>query len=130
VAYDGVDVATLLQRGMQVAEMNHRYIANNIANIETPNYNPTKLDFHATLKAMLDGRGRVSLRRTQPRHIELNRDLPVTKRVAISSKNDYNKVDLDQEMADLAENTGRYMVYGSLLTKRFQIVKNMLANLR
>jgi flagellar basal body rod protein FlgB len=51
-------------------------------------------------------------------------------RLALLSKNDYNKVDLEQEMADLAENTGRYTTYSSLLAKQFGMIKSMLSGLR
>ena len=46
------------------------------------------------------------------------------------SKNDYNKVDLEEEMARLSQNTGKYTLYASLLTKRFSQIKDMLAAVR
>lgn len=129
-AFVGIDTSRLLQEAMSVAELNHRLIANNIANVDTPNYNAVELDFQATLRAALEGRGQVSLRRTDPRHFEAERFRPQFERLAFLSKNDYNKVDLDRQMAKLSQNTGRYTVYGSLLTKQFQMVKNMLNTLR
>ena len=128
--YAGVDTSRLLVQAMQVASVNHRIIANNIANVDTPNFNPTHLDFEKTLRATVEGRGRISLRRTQPRHLDARQEHIQFERLAFLSKNDYNKVDLDQEMADLGANTARYTTYGSLLVKRFDQVKNMLSNLR
>lgn len=129
-AFAGVDTSRLLVQAMQVAETNHRIIANNIANVDTPNFNPTHLDFKKTLQTVLDGRGRVSLRKTQPQHFDMGLDRPQFERLALLSKNDYNKVDLDEEMAQLAQNTGRYTIYSSLLAKRFDQLKNMLTALR
>ncbi len=129
-AYGGVDVSRLLHEGMRVSEFNQRLIANNIANAETPNYNAARLDFQGTLRAALEGRGRVDLRTTQAAHQQYARHRPAFERVALHSRNDYNKVDLDEEMAALSENTSRYTTYGSLLAKRFQMVKQTLNDLR
>ncbi|HOE67482.1 MAG TPA: flagellar basal body rod protein FlgB [Candidatus Hydrogenedentes bacterium] len=129
-AFAGVDAVTVLRQGLRVAQMNHRVIANNVANVETPNYNSVSLDFQKTLRAAIEGRDRVSLRKTQDRHLDGARELPEFEHLAILSKNDYNKVDLDTEMAKLSENTGKYMLYSSLVVKHFQQVKNLLNNIR
>ena len=50
--------------------------------------------------------------------------------LAFLSKNDYNKVDLDDQMAKLSANTGKYVTYGRLLAKRFEMTKNMLSALQ
>lgn len=130
MAFEGVNSVQLLQRAMQVCVQNHTIIANNIANADTPNYTPSKLDFQRTLRENLEGRGRFSLRKTQARHLDVTREIPRFEHIALSSKNDYNKVDLEQEMADLSENTGNYTIYGSLLVKQFKQAKDMLAGLR
>ena len=128
--YAGVDTSRLLVEAMKVAEANHRIIANNVANADTPHFTPTRLDFQATLRSAVEGSGRISLRKTQPRHLDVSRDRPAFDRLAVLSKNDYNKVDVDQEMALLSENTGRYTVYASLLVKHFEQMKHMLNDLR
>ncbi|MBI5095101.1 MAG: flagellar basal body rod protein FlgB [Candidatus Hydrogenedentes bacterium] len=128
--FSGVDTTRLLVEGMKVAEFNQRIIANNIANADTPHYNAASVDFQATLHKALEGRDRVSLRRTQAAHLERTRYSPKFESLAFLSKNDYNKVDLDLEMTKLSENTGRYVTYASLLTKRFQQIKSMLNNIR
>jgi len=128
--YGGVNVVRLLQEGMRVAQMNQKFIANNVANADTPHYNPVELDFQKTLHAAIEGRAQFSLRKTDPRHLDSFRYRPVLKRLAPLSKNDYNKVDLDKEMVKLHENTGRYTTYGSLLVKKFQEITSMLDKLR
>ena len=128
--FGGVDVTRLLVAGMQTCRENHRLLANNIANADTPNHNPVEMDFQSTLRGFLDGQGRVALRTTQPRHFGKRIERPEFERIALLSKNDYNKVDLDDQMAKLNENTSRYTIYGSLLAKRFEEIKNMLATLR
>jgi len=88
------------------------------------------LDFNATLRRAIDGRGRISLRRTRPRHLDASRARPVLKSLVFQSRNDYNKVDIEREIANLAQNTGRFNVYGSIVAKQFQMVKSMLTNVR
>ena len=128
--YAGVDASRLLVDAMKVAKVNHTVLANNIANADTPHYNSVELDFKNTLRAALEGRGRVSLRKTRPRHLEITCHRPEFKRLAFLSKNDYNKVDLDDQLTKMAQNTGRYTTYGSLLVKRYDQVKDMLNALR
>lgn len=130
MAFRGVDSVQLLTAAMKTAMQNHTVIANNIANVDTPGYNPVRLDFQTTLRDALEGRGRVSLRKTQARHLDALREFPRFQHLALSSKNDYNKVDIEQEMADLSENTGNYTIYGSLLVKQFKAAKDMLSTLR
>ena len=128
--FAGVNTVQLLVGAMNVCKENHLVLANNIANVDTPGFNPTELDFQATLRAELEGQGRISLRKTQPQHFERDVDRSNFERLAILSKNDYNKVDLDDQMAKLSENTGRYTTYASLLRKQFDQVSNMLTSLR
>lgn len=130
MAFEGVNSVRLLENAMRVCVQNHTIIANNIANADTPNFTPAKLDFQGTLRETLEGRGRFSLRKTQARHLDVTREIPRFQHIALSSKNDYNKVDLEQEMANLSENTGNYTIYGSLLVKQFRQVKDMLSALR
>lgn len=129
-ALQGVDTTQLLVSAMKLAQANHRIIANNIAHVDTPGYNPVELDFQATLRNELEGRGRISLRRTDPKHLASERFRPVTARLVFVSKNDYNKVDIEHEIANLSKNTGRYNIFGSLLVKQFQMVKTMLSQSR
>lgn len=129
-AFPGVDRVSLLQSAMKVASRNHRLIANNIANADTPGYAPVHMDFQSTLRAALDGRDRISLRKTHPRHIDAVRDLTRYDTEVAMSKNDGNKVSIEDEMARLDENTSRFNLYGSLLVKTFRDYSDMLANLR
>ncbi len=128
--FGGIEVTRVLHNAMRVAATNHRIIANNIANADTPNYNAVRMDFQGTLRAALEGRDRVSLRKTQARHLDSVRYFAKFDNLAISSKNDYNKVDLEEEMSRLSSNTSDYTTYSSLLVKYFQQTKNMLSTLR
>ncbi len=129
-AFAGVNTSQLLVAGMRLAQDNHRIIANNIANVDTPRYNPVEMDFQSTLRNAVEGRGRISLRRTRPQHLDASRFSLDHASLVQTSKNSYNKVDIEKEIANLAKNRGRYITYGSILVKQFSMVKSMLANLR
>lgn len=128
--FAGVRIENLLESGMRTAMMRHKVIANNIANADTPNFTPTRVDFDATLRRMLEGRSHVDLRTTEARHLDYRSHRPVLDYAAMGSKNDQNRVDLDEEMTTLAENRGRYTTYSALLTKRYRMYNNMLDSLR
>jgi flagellar basal body rod protein FlgB len=52
-----ISAETMLISAMKVAEIHHRYIANNIANADTPGYTQRELDFQKSLDAVLQGEG-------------------------------------------------------------------------
>lgn len=122
----GISVQRVLLEGMKVTERSHTHIANNIANVDTPGYTPIAVDFNKSLQSALSGQRSIALRTSRPRHTSVERRPSEFERLALLSKNDYNKVDLDVEVNKLSENRGRYSMYASLLSKRFQMYQNML----
>ena len=128
-AYAGIDTSNLLVQAMKVREQNHRFIANNIANVDTPHYNPVELDFQKTLRSMVEGRGGVTLRTTRPRHFNYETHRLDFERLAFLSNNDYNKADLDDQITKLSQNSGEYTTYARLLSKKFAMTKSMLQSL-
>lgn len=124
-----VSAVNLLSMNLRLLERNNRLIANNIANVDTPNFRPSHIDFQRTLKlALRDGflkpegerGGRTS---RKPLRIVYVED-------SIAGRNDGNHVDMESEMTGLAVNTGRYNLFASLLKKRFEGAKGMLTRLR
>ena len=128
--FRGVSTVDMLAGAMRVAQDNHKMISHNIANADTPGYTPGKMDFQGTLRSALEGQGRISLRNTRPRHIQASFFRPEMDSPLMISKNDENRVDLEMEIAELAKNTGKYNLYGSILKKQFQMTKYMLTNTR
>ena len=128
--FAGISSERVLTQALNVAATNHRILANNIANVDTPHFSPTELDFQATLRRELEGRSHVDLRTTRARHIDYRSERPEFERLVFLSKNDYNGVDLDDQMAKLSENRSRYTTYAALLTKRYRSYKSMLDSLR
>lgn len=128
-ALSGISVEHVLTAAIRTTEMNHRFIANNIANADTPGYSPVVMDFQKTLREQVHGRGGFSLRKSRPRHMSFSSQRPQLEQRVRLSKNDFNKVDLDEEVARLAENTSKHTTYTMLLSKRFDEAVNMLRSL-
>ncbi len=126
--FSGVSTTRLLVTGMGLAQQNHRIIANNIANSDTPGYNGVQMDFDKSLRSALKGRGGIRLRTTRPRHLNGGRNRIDHKSLVVHAKNDYNKVDVEEEISNLSKNRGRYLLFGSILVKQFQMTKSMLQN--
>jgi flagellar basal-body rod protein FlgB len=129
-AYAGFDAGDVLRQAMKVCEMNHRMLANNVANAETPGYRAVQLDFKKSLDHALQAESRASLRDAQATRLVPSIERSDFKALASFSRNDYNTVDIDNELVRLSENTGNYTVYSTLLSKRFGLMKNMLNMLR
>ena len=72
VAASRVDVNKVLERAMDAAALREQVLSNNIANIDTPGFKRSDIDFNATLRQAMgeaeSGR-RMQGRRTRVRHI-------------------------------------------------------------
>jgi len=125
----GVPVVDLLTVSMRLLERNNRFIAHNIANVDTPNFRPSHIDFQESLERALRGQLSVSNRATGRNATSKSLRL-VLEEDGAECRNDGNYVDIETEMMQLAENTSKYNIYASLLKKKFQVMKKMLTTLR
>ncbi len=119
-----------LSKAMSLREKAHQYIAANIANVDTPGYKARHLDFEAELRQALgEEKGyHVRLMRTNPRHLPQERGgiEGVTGRVVkdpVPRRNDGNSVDIDKEMAMLAENQLLHDTYAQGISSTLAMLK-------
>ena len=108
-------VLNVLQKELNASNLRQQVLSNNLANIDTPNFKRSDVDFQAVLNDALGQKsGDLSLKLTSLRHIpgvaEGDGSRIVTDRTT-SLRNDGNNVDVDREMSNVAEN-GLY--YNSL----------------
>ncbi len=94
-----------LENGLSYATLNHKTIANNIANVDTPNYKAKNVSF----KDMLENEKQISISayRTDNRHydFEIKQSTPGVNNVTnLRYRNNGNAVDMDAEQTKLAEN--------------------------
>jgi len=123
----------VLKIGIEGTNERHKAIANNIANVDTPKYQRATVEFEEQLKRAINHSGIIG-RRTNPAHFiiggpeEINLVRP---RVDIDNitrfRADKNNINIDEEMADLAENTQRNVQFTELLTRRYSSIKQVIS---
>ena len=116
--------------------LRQRVTANNIANIDTPGYKAQHVKFETQLRLALrsvDDRG-FAMQTTDPDHLgtaEIERASILTVESKDSDmRNDANNVDMDLEMASLAETSVRYQALTQLAGARFALIKSIVRDSR
>ena len=99
-------------------------LAANLANADTPNYKAKDIDFAAALKDVqgLQAPSNVGLKTNQAKHISNSNDglaaNAVRYRVPTQASLDGNTVDSDYEKSAFSENSVRYQISLSILSKK------------
>lgn len=94
-----------LENGLSYATLNHKTIANNIANVDTPNYKAKNVNFKNMLEQ--EKQQSVSAYRTDNRHYDfsMTQSTPGVSNIDnIRYRNNGNAVDMDAQQAKMAEN--------------------------
>jgi flagellar basal-body rod protein FlgB len=120
INFSGAD--NYLQAAMSGLAARQRAIANNVANVDTPNFKGSEVHFEDALSsAISSGAGRTqsqsSLNATTSR-ASLND--------ATASRADGNNVDIDREMEMLGEANLNYSALTQVMTTRIGILKNVI----
>lgn len=116
----------LLERGMDVSLARQSLTAANVANLDTPGYTPRDVDFARSLEiARADGVG--TPRRTHARHLTPGAsggdDVVVADSPDIPEGLDGNAVDLDTQMARMAETAVMYQANSRAISKKFALMR-------
>lgn len=130
VSYSYVDPLAVLQKSLDALSTQHQVIANNLSNLDTPNFKRSIVSFQDKLKAALNINPDSPLWRTHPKHfpifqpVSLDHFKPDVQTLNETiGRNDGNNVDLEMESGLLAENN---LLYNSLA----DVTSRYLANLR
>src|SRR6266568_9092056 len=122
----------LLGKSIDLRARNHNHLSANIANAETPGYTPTKLSFENELKdALHDKKKGMSNQDANPRHIPLKASGSgltgvrgkLIETPADNPGKDGNSVEIENEMARMAENQIMYNADVQILAKQFEELK-------
>ena len=119
-------ILTVLEKGLNASSLRQKVLADNVANVDTPGFKRSDVDFQQALNAALGTRGStLSLKTSVPRHIAIgtaeNQSLVQTDH-STSLRNDSNNVDIDREMTNVAENG----LYYNALTRTISSQLGML----
>lgn len=125
------DTNRLLEKALPIVEKSHRVLANNLANANTPQFVPTHVAFQESLKqALSEPTPSFPLEVTHPRHISSNAteppDLVFERDTLEAGRNDQSRFDVDREMVELLKNSGKFTILSSILTKRYQQMREVL----
>lgn len=116
--------------------MRHEIISHNIANVNTPNYRRSVLDFEELLAKELYGEepdGKLRMVRTHDEHLPAE-PLPFRAEPTIYQDNttimrtDDNNVDIDIEMASLAKNQMYYNAVATQLSGYVSTLRNAITS--
>jgi flagellar basal-body rod protein FlgB len=109
----------LLSDMLDLHAKRHKVLTSNVANIDTPNYEPKDLDFEKALKGATASR--VPLGRTDDKHLPSG--VPGQDFGVVTTG---QKVSLDKEMVNLAENHLMYNTAVELLVRKFKSLNSVI----
>ena len=122
-----------LQAALNGLSLRQQAIGNNLANVDTPGYQATEVSFEGRLQQALavGEQSRLQLVSTDPRH--LGGPQPVSTELASVQyttdspvRNDGNNVDVDREMARLAETQINYQAITELASNRLALLRSII----
>lgn len=123
---------------LQILNVRHQAIAENIANADTPGYKKQTVVFEEELRKAINGstRDELEIRQTHSRHIGIKDDnaplIPykIVRNTETTMNNNGNNVDMDLEMANLAENQLMYNYMADRVSGHYTKIRDMLQNLK
>jgi len=121
-----------LERSLNLRSMNQKLIVSNIANMDTPRYKAFKMMVDENMQDIGQGGPQLTMTRTQAGHLNTTGNSLESGRVArvesndLSLRGDGNTVELDTEMANLAENTLKYNTTTRIISNKFKLLKDVI----
>lgn len=113
-----------LENALAYSSLKQKAISNNIANVDTPNYKAQEVSFKTELN-----RATLQARRSDARHYEFKRgstNFELNTRATTSYNHNGNNVDIDKEMAEMAQNQIYYNVLVDRMNGKFNALKEAL----
>jgi len=118
-----------LGASVNLRQVRNNILASNVANADTPGYQAKKVDFEDALARALDLEGMGTPEGSQPEHYPVGRGAlsrvkaDIYENPDVDVSNDGNTVDVEKEMAGLAENSIMYKAAIQLINKKMAALK-------
>ena len=129
MAISDIPGLTALRTSMQWHQHRQRVLAENVANADTPNYQPRDL-VRPTAGALAAGaRGGLTMVRTNAAHIGFangDSSFPLDGKGGLETRPSGNAVSLDEEMLKVAQNQMDYQAATSLYTRSLGLLKTAI----
>jgi len=119
---------SLVQRSLDIRASRHQVISGNIANIETPDYVSQDLPFQKIFERFLENSSGIPLKTTHTQHLPATNGQTFPQDFSAEVEKDpaAGGVDIDQQMARLAENNLMFQAGVQVLVKKFEALKNTI----
>ena len=131
------ETMALVQRSLDAAALSHKVISDNLANVDTPGFKRSEVVFASKLREAMDARTKsgekLDAMRTDPGHLAFSK-APLVDEVQpmvvqmndTTMRNDGNNVDIDNEMAKLAQNTILYTALAQVTQQQFSGLRSAI----
>ncbi len=127
-------VPKVMKKSLDMMSTRQNMISSNISNVDTPGFKASDIDFQAQLREAIGSKGSLNLRATNEKHYG-----PSTSNIGDLSPDPFdedavakangNNVDIDNEMAKMAENQVIYNATIQLMMKRGSTIRSAVTEL-
>ena len=117
-----------MKKSLDLMSTRQSVITSNIGNVDTPGFKASEIDFQGQLREALGSNGQLNLQATNDKHFGL-KNSNISSLTADpfeeedAAKSNGNNVDVDKEMAKMAENQIFYNAVIQLMMKRGSTVR-------
>lgn len=118
---------SVINKALDGSALRQKVIADNIANVNTPNYKSKSVVFEEELKAAISDKGDVKDSDGLDESAIEDIKPSVMENRSTSLRTDQNNVDIDGEMSRLAENQLYYAALSRLIDKKFRILQQAIS---
>lgn len=120
-----------LERTLDASTLRQKVIANNIANVDTPNFKRSEVHFEEFLTKAMQPTSYLEGRRTNAKHLFFSTgNHPALPQIRTDQhavmNNNLNNVDIDNEMAIMAKNQLRYNVMIQQVNHELRLTKKAI----
>lgn len=122
-----------LSRSLDLRARKHELILDNVANADTPDYKPFKMNVEEALQSKPQENHASGLRRTDDQHLSAQKiaddpsvDIDSGNPDPLLFRGDQNGVDIDAEMTALAKNSLLYKASTQIVASKFKGLKKAL----
>ncbi|WP_042144844.1 flagellar basal body rod protein FlgB [Paucisalibacillus sp. EB02] len=117
-----------LQQSLNYSSIKNQTIASNIANVDTPNYKAKDVVFKDILQNELSSS--LAAKKTNPRHLPFDQEhrssYQIVQRNNTTFNHNGNNVDIDKEMAELAQNQIYYQSLVDRINGKFNSLQTVI----
>lgn len=119
VQFSGAD--SYIRAALSGLSVRQRTIANNVANVDTPNFKASEVRFEDALRSAIGRAG------APPSQASLRTAVSRSTLINTTGRADGNNVDIDREMMMLGETNLTYSALAQALSSRLSILRNVIS---